>query len=82
MGGALETVMMPDTHLPPELRSLMESAGEIARRRRKRADELRAIASNIEHPTAARDLMVLADRWDAMAERAEQRASATLKRPA
>jgi hypothetical protein len=68
-------------NLPPELRSLMESAGEIARRWRQRADELRTIASNIGHPSAAKDLMALAERWDAMAERAEQRAG-TLKRSA
>jgi hypothetical protein len=67
--------MTQASHLPPEMRLLMQSAGEVAQRWRQRAEELRTIASNIGHPNAAQDLFVLADRWEAMAERAEQRAA-------
>jgi hypothetical protein len=40
---------------------------------RRRAEELRAIAANFHDVTTRRDLLTLAEQWDAMAERLEMR---------
>jgi hypothetical protein len=52
----------------------MESDEEVAQRWRLRAEELRAMASAIGHPTAAAELKALATKWDVMVKEAEERA--------
>jgi len=42
-----------------------------ARGYRDRAEELRRIAANYRHEGARKDLLALAEQWDAMAERLE-----------
>jgi hypothetical protein len=45
---------------------------------RERAKEVRAVADKIEDPESKRELIAIADRYEAMAERADARASAQL----
>ena len=47
---------------------------EQARHWRARADELRAVAEQMDHPLAREDLFRVARQWDAMAQDTERRA--------
>jgi hypothetical protein len=58
----------------------MERADDAARRWRERAVELRMIAETMADPTAVGDLYELANKWEAMARHAEERAADKVER--